>query len=62
MLVADAISGLPTANRDLGEQGTVAQVHTKAEILIFEEDIQFPLDLSLVLRIRQQELNKNKSK
>ncbi len=68
-IVADAISRLPTTATDQTEQRTEAQdlqdrmSVTKLESLVLEDDSEaFPLELSQVRRIQQQELNKRNSK
>ena len=56
-IVADAISRLPTANEDQNEYGTdtrglSSKVLAETEMLVLDDDndIAFPLDLSLVER------------
>ena len=66
-VVADAMSRLPTTNKDQREQSTDAQdpsskTLAKAEIFILDEEESFLLDLSLVQRLQNIELNKRKSK
>ena len=64
-IVADAISRLPTTNEDLKELRTTArdpsnEAFDESELLVLEEDENaFPLDLSLVRRRQQIELNQN---
>ena len=65
--VADAISRLPTTNQDSKETCTEAQnpsSKTLAEMehLLVEDDEVFPLDLPLVQKAQQIELNKTNSK
>ena len=65
-IVADAISRLPTATKNQRESSTVTlgskdKKSTEEEIFVLEDDESFPLDLSLVRRTQQYELNKNKN-
>ena len=59
-IVADAISRLPTTNQDQDETRTESQGLEELEQLVFEETESFPLNLSLVRKTQQNELNKNK--
>ena len=47
-VVADAISRLPTTTEDQREQCTDAQDPARSEMFALDEDVAFPLDLSLV--------------
>ena len=60
-VVADAMSRLPTTTQNQNEHCTVAPDSQGLEMLALEEDIAFPLDLSLVQRTQNVELNKRKS-
>ena len=65
-MVVDAISRLPTTNQDQREPSTEAQdlpskALDKTEMFILDDE-RFPLDLSLVQRKQNKELNKRKSK
>ena len=64
-VVADAMSRLPTTNQDQKELSTDAQdppskILDKSEMFILDEEESFPLDLSLVQRTQNIELNKIK--
>lgn len=66
-IVSDAISRLPTTNKDQKEQCTKAydllsETLKETEQIIFEEEESFPLNLSLVRWTQQQELNASNSK
>jgi hypothetical protein len=67
-IVADAISRLPTANKDEEEPRTEVQrlnemfINNEANDLLAENDESFPLDLLQVREAQQEELNKNNSK
>lgn len=66
-IVADAISRLPTANNDQIEPSTEvldqsSEMLAELEKLVLEDDESFPLHLSLVRKIQQQELNTTSSK
>ena len=66
-IVADAISRLPTANEDQNEPSTEArglksEMLSEMEVHVLEDDIVFPLDLSLVQRTQNIELNQRNSK
>ena len=65
-IVADAMSRLPTTNQDQRElrtdaQGLSSETLAEMEQLIFEKNDPFPLNLSLVRKIQQHELNINKT-
>ncbi len=65
-IVADAISRLPTADTDKNKLSTEApypltKTVNEMEKLVLEDDGAFPLDLSLVRRTQQKEINKNNS-
>ena len=63
-IVADAISRLPTANKDEEEPRTEVQrlnemfINNEANDLLAENDESFPLDLLQVREAQQEELNK----
>jgi hypothetical protein len=66
-IVADAMSRLPTANQNQREYSTVTlgssdEKSGEEEMLAFEDDEAFPLNLSLVRRTQQIELNQTNSK
>ena len=68
-IVADAISRLPTANKDPSEQSTEVRglrnevFLSEYESLVLDESNEgFPLDLSSVQKIQNKELNKRNSK
>ena len=66
-IVADVISRLPTTTTDQRDHSTEAldlsgKIPAENEVLVLEDDKAFPLNLSLVRRTQQIELNKNKSK
>jgi hypothetical protein len=66
-IVADVISRLPTANEDQNEpntevQGLKSEILSEMEVHVLEDDIAFPLDLSLVQRTQNIELNQRNSK
>ena len=66
-IVADAISRLPTANKDQNEictdtLGPLSETLTELEQLVLEEDEGFPLNLPAVQKAQQTELNKKNSK
>jgi uncharacterized protein YlaN (UPF0358 family) len=66
-VVADAISRLPTATQDQIENCTDTQDpwgenDITAEAFILDDNETFPLQLSLVQKEQQKELNKNNSK
>ena len=60
-VVADAISRLPTTITDQNEPSTEALDLSEKENFILEDEV-FPLELSLVQRTQNVELNKRKSK
>lgn len=61
-IVADAMSRLPTITEDQQELCTVALDPTRMEMFILDEEISFPLVLSLVQKTQNIELNKRNSK
>ena len=66
-LVADAISRLPTANKDQIEICTdthdpLSKTLSELENLVLEEDEGFPLNLPAVQKAQEKELNKKDSK
>ncbi len=66
-IVADAISRLPTATTNQKEPSTDAldssgKTPAEEEVLVLEDDEAFPLNLSLVRRTQQKELNKRNNK
>ena len=66
-IVADAISRLPTATKNQREPSTDAldssgKTPAEEEVLVFDDDEAFPLNLSLVRRTQQKELNKRNNK
>ena len=61
--VADALSRLPTAATDQDDEPRIdAQDLPEEEKLVLEQDEAFPLDLSLIRRTQQHELNMKDSK
>ena len=61
-IVADAMSRMPTTNQDPSEHRTEAPDLHEAEYLPLEIEERFPLQLSLVRKRQQNELNKRNSK
>ena len=66
-IVADAISRVPTANQDQIEtctdtQDPLSKTLMELEHLVLEEDEGFPLNLPLVQKAQQKELNSKNSK
>ena len=59
-VVADAISRLSTTTKYQKEPSTEAPALSKEEVFILDDET-FPLDLSLVQRTQNIELNKRKS-
>ena len=64
--MADAMSRLPTTNKDQSEpstdvQGLSSKVLASMEMFALEEEETFPLDLSLVQKTQNIELNRRKS-
>lgn len=60
--MADAMSRFPTTTQDQREPCTDAQDPARSEMFVLDEDTAFPLDLSLVQRTQNVELNKRNSK
>ena len=61
-VVADAISRLPTANKDQKETRNDTQGLFKEENLVLKDDEAFPLELSLLRKEQNKELKKRNSK
>ena len=60
-VVADAMSRLPTTIQNQREPCTAAPDSSRLEMFALDEDIAFPLDLSLVQMTQNVKLNKRKS-
>ena len=60
-VVADAISRLPTANKDQNEKHMETQDPELKEMLALQDEEPFPLNLSVICKAQNIELNKSNS-